>query len=184
MGKTILITGGIRSGKSSQAVKIAHSQEGKIAFIATAIPFDKEMKERVKQHQASRPQEWHLIEEGKEVASALSSLEKKYDIALIDCLGLFITNLLLDNLTAETIKKRVKLLVNTIKKTNLLTIIVSNEVGLGLIPDNKLGRDFCDLLGFTNQEIAKIADEVILMVSGIPTKIKNKREMIKKRNRQ
>jgi len=188
MKKFVLILGGARSGKSSYAVELAKrfsaSAKGrcasgarggkkKVVFIATATLPDREMEKRIKLHKASRPRHWKLIEEGKDVNSILSKLNSRYGIVLIDCLGLLISNLLASNLKDRDIEKRIKRLINSILRINFTTILVSNEVGSGIVPENHLARRFRDLLGLSNQMITKKADEVIFMQSGIPIKIKN-----------
>lgn len=175
MGKIIFILGGARCGKSSYAVNLAKRLSKKVAFIATATPLDKEMNERIKLHRLSRPKHWKIVEESRDVASAISQLKKRYEVILIDCLGLLITNLLVDGLNDKEIEKRTKLLNSSIPKLKSITIVVSNEVGSGIVPDNPLARRFRDLLGMANQNLAKKADQVILMQSGIPIIIKGER---------
>lgn len=170
--KFILILGGVRSGKSSYAIRLAKKFKNKVVFIATATSFDKEMGKRINLHKRSRPRQWKLIEEGKDISSILSKLKGKYEIVLIDCLGLLISNLLASNLKDKEIEKKIKKLINIILKVNLTTILVSNEVGSGIVPDNPLARRFRDIVGFANQQMARCADEVILMQSGIPMRIK------------
>ena len=173
MKKLILILGGARSGKSSYAVEMAKEFKKKVVFIATAACCDEEMAKRIALHKNSRPKQWGLIEEGKDVASILPGLKDKYEVVLIDCLGLLVSNLLADDLTDEEIEKRIKKLVEAIEKINVTTIIVSNEVGSGIVPMNALARRFRDLLGLSNQMIAKKADEVVFMRAGIPVIIKD-----------
>ena len=172
MRKLILILGGARSGKSRYAVKLAKRLKGRVAFIATTTSPDSEMRERIRLHKTARPRQWKLFEEGKDISLILSTLNGKYKIALIDCLGLLISNLLMNNLKDQQIETRINKLINTILKVDLTTILVSNEVGTGIVPENAIARRFRDLLGLSNQMIAEKADEVILMHSGIPVKIK------------
>lgn len=172
MRKLILILGGARSGKSRYAVKLAKKLKGQVAFIATAASLDREMKKRIKLHKASRPKTWKLVEEGRDVSLALSKLDDKYEIILIDCLGFWISNLLESNLKDKQIEIEIKKLISSIEKTNVNIILISNEVGAGIVPDNSLARRFRDLLGLANQMIAKKADQVILMQAGIPLNIK------------
>ena len=172
MKKFIFILGGARSGKSSYAAELAKRLRKKTVFIATATPSDNEMKERIKLHKIQRPRKWKLIEESMDLSSILSKLKDKYGVVLIDCLGLLISNLLASNLKDKKIEIRIKKLVNTILKTKCTTILVSNEVGSGIVPVTPLARRFRDLLGLANQMIAKKADEVIFIQSGIPMKIK------------
>ena len=175
MKKFIFILGGARCGKSSYAVKLAKSFTGKVVFIATAAPFDSEMKKRIKLHKAGRPRQWKLIEESKNISPILPKLKDKYEVILIDCLGLLISNLLASNLKDKEIERKVKKLISVISKINLTTILVSNETGGGIVPANPLARRFRDVLGLSNQMIAEKADEVIFMQSGIPITIKGEK---------
>jgi len=172
MKKFVFILGGARSGKSSYAVNRAKKLKKKVAFIATATSSDREMKERIKSHKASRPRQWKLIEEAKDVSLVLSKLKGKYEVVLIDCLGLLISNLLESGLENKAIERRIEKLINAILKVNFTTILVSNEVGNGLVPANPLARRFQNILGLANQMMAKKADEVIFMQSGIPVRLK------------
>lgn len=172
MKELILILGGARSGKSSFAVELAKKLSNRVVFIATAISLDEEMKNRIKTHKASRSRHWKLIEEGKNVASVLAKLKGKYEVVLIDCLGLLISNFLADNLKDKEIVIKIKKLISAILKLKFTIILVSNEVGSGIVPDNLLARRFRDLLGLANQMIAKKASQVILMLSGTPITIK------------
>ena len=172
MKKCILILGGARSGKSSHAVEIAKEFKKRVVFVATATSSDEEMAKRIELHQKSRPKHWKLVEEGKDVSVILSALMDKYEVVLIDCLGLLVSNLLADDLTDEEIEVRIRELIEGILNLDVTTIVVSNEVGSGIVPMNALARRFRDLLGLSNQLIARKADEVILMRAGIPVKIK------------
>ncbi len=172
MRKVILITGGAKSGKSSYAVKAAKQLGKRVCFIATAIPFDKEMKNRIRLHKVSRPKHWKLIEESKDPGGALEKLKGSCETVLIDCLGLLISNLLLEELTDKEINKKINQLIKTIDKHSFNIIMVSNEVGSGIVPDNPLARRFRDLIGSINQMIAKKAGTVVLMQSGIALTIK------------
>ena len=176
MGKIVFILGGARSGKSSYAIKLAKGLRKKTAFIATCVLHDSEMKKRIELHKKSRPRHWKLIEEGRNIGSCLANLKNEYEIILIDCLGLWISNLLSDNLTDRGIEKEIARLSKSISRLNVNILVVSNEVGGGIVPDNLLARRFRDLLGQANQTMAKIADEVIFMHSGIPLTIKGERK--------
>ena len=176
MTKFIFILGGARSGKSHYAIKLAKGLSRKVAYIATCTHLDKEMKERIKLHKNSRPRHWKVVEEGKEISSTLNKLKNRYDIVIIDCLGLFVSNLLSENLKDSQILIVLRNLAQCISKSEDLTILVSNEVGSGIVPENPLARRFRDLLGLANQTMAKNADEVIFMQSGIPIMIKGGRE--------
>ena len=172
MGKLIFITGGSRSGKSSLAVKLAQSIRKRKIFIATCIPEDDEMKRRVLLHRKNRPSSWRTIEQ-RDVLAPLLQKEVKADVVIIiDCLTLFVSSLLIKESKEDSIKDEVEKAVAIIKKGKATVIIVSNEVGSGLVPDNKLGRDFRDIVGTCNQIVAGGADKVTYMVSGIPLNIK------------
>ena len=172
MGRIVLILGGVRSGKSSYAIELAKRLEKRIAFIATCLPLDREMTKRIKLHKTSRPRQWKLFEEDKDISTILSKLNGKFEVVLIDCLGLLISNLLMSNLKDKEIERKIKKLIDTMLKINLTTILVSNEVGAGIVPDNALARRFRDMLGLANMMIAKKANKVIFMQSGIPITIK------------
>lgn len=172
MAKITFILGGARSGKSSYAVGLAKTLLGKTAFIATCISCDAEMKGRIEKHKVSRPRHWKLIEEGKNLSSVLSKITNKYKVVLIDCLGLWISNLLAEDLTDKKIEREIKNFTEVISKLKTNIILISNEVGNGIVPDNLLARRFRDLVGLANQIIVKKADEVIFMQSGIPLRIK------------
>jgi adenosylcobinamide kinase/adenosylcobinamide-phosphate guanylyltransferase len=173
MGKITFILGGARSGKSTFALKLAKKCKN-VAFIATCEALDEEMIERIRLHKESRPRHWQTFEESRDVAKKLEKIDNKFDCIVIDCLTLLVSNLLLDKFSAKKIEARIEGLLKDLKKKKAKAIIVSNEVGLGLVPHTKLGRDFRDIAGRINQVVAKDADEVYFMVSGIPAKIKGR----------
>ena len=174
MGKLILILGGVRSGKSSFAVekakKLSSGQSG-VVYVATASPLDEEMRRRIEKHRKRRPASWKTVEERKDTSKILAKLGKA-SIVIIDCLTILISNILLSGEREAKILKKIKEFFTTLKKRNLTALIVSNEVGMGIVPENRLGRSFRDIAGQTNQIVAKLADEVYLLEAGIPVKIK------------
>jgi len=172
MGKLIFITGGSRSGKSTLAVTLAQSMRKSKIFIATCIPEDSEMRRRVALHKKNRPFSWRTIEAKDNLTSVLKKESKSDIVIIIDCLTLFISSLLMRKARERKIKDETGKVVRIIKDGRATVIIVSNEVGAGLVPENKLCRDFRDIVGTCNQMVAGSADEVIYMVSGIPLKIK------------
>ena len=174
MNKITLIIGGARSGKSSYALRLAKKYK-KVAFIATCLGLDKEMRERIKLHKESRPKYWETFEEPKELAGLISKLNNGFDCILIDCLTLLVSNLILSQSTQEQIFKKIEELLLVLSKKKVKIILVSNEVGLGLVPVNKLGRDFRDVAGRVNQMVAKNAEEVFFIISGIALKIKGEK---------
>ena len=170
MGRLIFITGGARSGKSVFAQKLANGLSKKVTYIATAQARDKEMELRIKIHRRNRPSHWKTIEKEKDITEVLSRVAKKGEIILLDCLTLLISNLLLSG--RKDVLKKIGQLVSKIKEIKATVLIVSNEVGMGIVPDNKLARRFRDIEGRANQIVAQAADEVYLIVSGISMKIK------------
>lgn len=175
MSKFTFIFGGVRSGKSSHAVKIAKSTSENVVFIATASADDDEMKRKINAHKRSRPVRWALIEEGIDIDLAIKRIGIETDLVLIDCLGMFVTNLLMEKMSDSTIKKKINAVCSAINKANFDVIVVSNDVGSGLVPDNYLARRFRDLLGLANQSMAKNANKVIFMQVGIPVTIKGEK---------
>jgi adenosylcobinamide kinase/adenosylcobinamide-phosphate guanylyltransferase len=172
MAKIILIIGGARSGKSIYAQELASNLSKKIVYIATGEGLDGEMRKRIKKHKKLRKTEWKTIEEPRNIDKAVLNLKGRKILVLIDCLTLLTSNLLLEGLREREILRKIRDLLKTLKKKKFQAILVSNEVGLGIVPDNKLGRDFRDILGRVNQIAAQSAEKVYLMVSGLPVKVK------------
>lgn len=172
MSKITLILGGVRSGKSQLAIKMAKEKGKKVAFIATCRPLDREMKERIELHKKARPENWKTFEEPEDVGLLLEKIGNNFDVIILDCLTILVSNLLLKGLREKSIEQKIRKIMNA--KANL--IIVSNEVGLGIVPDNRLARDFRDIAGKINQVIVKKADKVFFMASGIPLRIKGGEE--------
>ena len=172
MAKIIFILGGARSGKSSYAIALAKKGRRKTAFIATCQALDKEMRGRIMLHQKTRPKDWHTFEEAYNVSGLVNKIGVKFEIIIIDCITLLVSNLMLKGLSADAIQKEISSILAALNKSKARVIIVSNEVGLGIVPRNKLARNFRDLAGQVNQIIASKADEVFFMAAGIPLKIK------------
>ncbi len=172
MGKIIFITGGVRSGKSKYAIELAKNRTSEVIFLATGLAKDEEMKKRIKEHKRSRPDRWRTIEETKNISSILLDIQPPCELVIIDCLTFFVSNLLLEGVNEEIILQEIKKIVDIMLQVNYTIIVVSNEVGGGIVPDNKLGRRFRDIIGLANQVIAKSAYQVYLIVSGIPIKLK------------
>jgi adenosyl cobinamide kinase/adenosyl cobinamide phosphate guanylyltransferase len=179
MARTILILGGARSGKSRFAQQLARRIGGdEVLFVATAAAGDAEMARRIKRHRADRPDRWHTLEQTADVGAAIAGAPLRHRVVIIDCLTLLVSNVLLacpDPLEADVAEDRIRAEV-----TSLLTacrgrpgtvIIVSGEVGQGLVPDNPLGRIFRDLAGMANQTVAAASDSTYLMVAGLPVDI-------------
>ncbi len=170
-----LILGGVRSGKSSYGQRLAASGE-RVLFVATAEAGDPEMKARIKAHQEARPPDWHTLEEPIDLVTALTPLLNRYDTVLLDCLTMWVSNLLLRG--SETAWARSDILLEARKLLDLYHngdaswIVVSNEVGLGVVPSTELGRIYSDKLGRVNQLVAAEADDVYFMAAGLPLQIK------------
>ena len=167
-----LITGGCRSGKSTHAIVIALASPGpRKFFIATAEALDDEMRARIAHHRRSRPAEFQTLEEPRRLGAVLESLDGRADVVVIDCVTLWISNLL-PELIDDKILAEVSTLGSILSKVSFSTVVVTDEVGWGVVPDNPVARRFRDLLGWTNQEIARVADEVVLMAAGCPLRLK------------
>ena len=180
-GKIIFIIGGARSGKSSFALNEASKIKGQKAYIATAEALDSEMKVRIERHKKDRGNNWDTYEEPLKIIDILSDIKTKYDVVVIDCLTLWLSNLVSRN---SDIIYEIEKFINALRITPayrtgrhyaLRIYIVSNEVGMGIVPDNEMAREFRDMTGVLNQKIAETADEVYLVTAGIPIKIKNKK---------
>ncbi|MBW2055166.1 MAG: bifunctional adenosylcobinamide kinase/adenosylcobinamide-phosphate guanylyltransferase [Deltaproteobacteria bacterium] len=172
MKKTILVIGGCRSGKSSHALNLANQIPGHKIFIATCMPHDKEMEERVLLHKKQRSRAWTTLEVPVRLSEEISKNSQKENVILVDCLTLWISNLILENNDQENIDGHIRKLVQSLEKSQCPIILVSNEVGTGIVPENRLARRFRDIAGFTNQRVAACADNVIWMVAGIPVGVK------------
>lgn len=173
----ILVTGGTRSGKSTLAERLAADFGGRVLYVATAEPGDDEMRLRIERHQAGRPPEWGTLTAPRDVVERLREVEGQWDTILFDCLTLYTTNLLLEK-EAESPDPEVVLAYDMQGLADYLaerwprSVVVTNEVGSGIVPAHRLSRLFRDLQGRVNQVFARKADEVYLCVSGIPLKIK------------
>lgn len=171
MAKIILVTGGQRSGKSTYAESLALSHSDSPVYIATAHIWDEEFRERVRKHQERRGPQWTNIEEEKH----LSIHDVGGRVVLIDCLTLWATNFFFeagDDAIVDDVLERIKLEFDAFTRQDAEFIFVTNEIGMGGTSSNAVQRRFTDLLGWFNQYVASKADEVTLMVSGIPVKIK------------
>jgi len=173
--KLIFITGGARSGKSAFALNLANSMGKRKCYLATAQALDSEMEERIARHKAERGNDWDCIEESLKVAEKIEELKGRYDVILLDCLTLWVSNLMHKSQRSVVRGQEVEeigQLVAVCKKSRTTVIVVSNEVGLGIVPDNQLAREFRDIAGMANQLFAKAADEAYFVVSGIPMRLK------------
>jgi adenosyl cobinamide kinase/adenosyl cobinamide phosphate guanylyltransferase len=169
----IFVTGGARSGKSDFAQGLAENIDGKRLFVATAQALDREMEDRIRKHQEKRGDRWDTLEEPISLGDALRSVGDTYEVILIDCLTLWVSNLLMS--FPEQAERRAEIIddfFSSIDSVRGTLIVTSNEVGQGIVPDNKIARIYRDKLGFLNQRMAKRADRVHVLFSGIPVTIK------------
>lgn len=172
-----LILGGVRSGKSRFAQQLATELGERVLFIATGVPMDEEMRRRIELHQKARPKTWRTLETPTGVAKAIGEHIKDADVVVLDCLTFLVSNLM-DNVheteELEALEKEITGELSELleQKKSASLIIVSNEVGMGVVPAYPLGRAYRDLLGRANQFIAQRADRVYLMIAGIPLELK------------
>ncbi len=185
MGKIILFTGGARSGKSTQAQLAAERRED-VAYIATAVCMDEEMRLRIQKHVESRPQAWTTYECPYEIVPSIR--HTRHSVYLLDCLTVYVTNLIfmqdigtedtetvspdVQEQTEERVMRYIEALLLEMREKDAEFIIVTNEVGMGVVPQTPLGRLFRDIAGRVNQRVADAAEEVYLTVCGIPVRIK------------
>lgn len=167
----ILVTGGARSGKSKYAEQRAEELGARRLYVATAEARDEEMTQRIAEHQRRRGNRWITVEEPVKLAETLMAWRGRTDCALIDCLTLWLSNLLIGR-DKKYVVEEIEALVKIMAPLDFHVIIVTNEVGWGIVPDNSLARQFRDLSGWANQQIAAAANEVVLTIAGIPTIVK------------
>jgi adenosylcobinamide kinase / adenosylcobinamide-phosphate guanylyltransferase len=173
VSKIILFTGGARSGKSTRAEQYAAQLGRPVLYLATAAAGDDEMRERIALHRHQRPTSWATCEEPTAVAATLTTLDTG-SVVLLDCLSLLVSNLLLahEPNAAAVVDAEIVSLIATAHARELTLIVVTNEVGMGIVPAYQLGRTYRDLLGRANQRIAAAAAEVYLLVCGIPVEVR------------
>jgi adenosylcobinamide kinase/adenosylcobinamide-phosphate guanylyltransferase len=174
-----LVLGGARSGKSDYAEKLAAELGRHILYIATAESRDEEMAARIEAHQKARPAQWQTLEAPRDIGAALTSIDFCPDALLLDCMTLLVSNIVLTMESAPldavetTVQTEIDAFISAHQKLDVPLIIVSNEVGLGLVPPYQLGRVYRDVLGRANQKMAAVADRVLLMVAGLPMTVKD-----------
>ncbi len=186
MGKIVLATGGARSGKSTFAEKYLQDRYRVVGYIATAIAFDDEMKLRIAKHQSQRPSHWKTYEAYKNLDILVKDIDLEAEACLLDCLTIMVTNWMMDanhidwnvpdpaavNQLQEEILDATLMLLETIKTLDLTVAFVTNELGMGIVPENPMARAFRDIAGRVNQLVAFHADEVYLLVCGLPMTLK------------
>ncbi|QTD56770.1 bifunctional adenosylcobinamide kinase/adenosylcobinamide-phosphate guanylyltransferase [Parasphingorhabdus cellanae] len=164
-----LVLGGTRSGKSSFAQRLAEQNGDKLVYIATAEAFDDEMTDRIARHQQDRGEQWHTVEETLDLATIITTHSAQKTTLLIDCLTIWLSNVMLAD---RNIATTVDGLAQSISNAPGPVILVSNEVGSGIVPESALGREFRDESGWMNQRIAAAADDVALITAGLPQWLK------------
>jgi adenosylcobinamide kinase/adenosylcobinamide-phosphate guanylyltransferase len=167
-----LILGGARSGKSRLAQKLA-ARHSSVVFVATGRPVDDEMRRKIERHKAERPSEWLTVEEQISLDKTVRDYAPRFRVLLVDCLTLYAANLLsTTNNDWEAVLPKVESFCSALREAKCSILLVSNEVGSGIVPEYPSGRAFRDLLGAINQQVAAIADNVVLMVAGLPLVLK------------
>jgi len=171
-GSVTLVLGGVRSGKSRYAQQLAE-QSRHVVFVATAKVTDEEMRMKIDRHREERPKEWVTVEEPLELPKVLADHGSDCDVMVVDCLTIFAANLLeAEGEDDKVIDRRIEELCDALRLSQCSVVLVSNEVGSGVVPPYPLGRRYRDLLGEINQRVARIADDVVLMVAGLPLALK------------
>ena len=178
MAEIILITGGARSGKSRYAQQLAESLSGRKLFVATCPVIDEEMRQRIERHRLDRQEAgWQTVEETVDLAQVLHD-NLYHQVVLIDCLTLWVNNLLYtdagNELSEDALAVKTRQLLEACAGRPGVVIMVTNEVGLGIVPENPLARRYRDLVGRCNQEVGAVADRLVMTTCGIPMTIKEK----------
>lgn len=168
-----LLLGGVRSGKSQYAQRLGE-RAGKVVFVATAHAADEEMRDKVERHRSSRPRHWQTVEEPLALAETIAHHAPTCDLIIIDCLTFFAANLL-D--AGGDQQKEIDALCFSLQSAGCSVVLVSNEVGSGVVPEYPSGRRFRDLLGEMNQRVARVASNVLLLVAGLPLVLKGQAEV-------
>jgi adenosylcobinamide kinase/adenosylcobinamide-phosphate guanylyltransferase len=171
MGRVVFVTGGTRSGKSAIALSRAGELPGRKAYVATAQAYDGEMAERIRMHKRERGPEWETYEEPVHLGMRVREVSANHEVIIIDCLTIWLSNLLCG---ADDVEREEGDLLDSLRAldSRVHLFIVSNEVGMGIVPENELARKFRDVAGKLNQQVAQIADEAFFVVAGLPMKIK------------
>mgnify|MGYP006301338997 CR=1 FL=1 len=185
MSKIILVTGGARSGKSSYGESMLKKLNGKKGYIATAVAFDQGMKDRIRKHKAMRPDDWETFELNYNISKHIEKISNRCDSIILDCITVFISNIFYkeninwDKITNEEIDileqkidNEIELIISKVRKHNINMVIVTNEIGSGIVPANKHTRVYRDIVGRINQKLAKLSDKAYACISGIPIELK------------
>jgi adenosylcobinamide kinase/adenosylcobinamide-phosphate guanylyltransferase len=170
--RVALILGGARSGKSRYGLGLAARLPSPRLFVATCEPRDPEMEARIAAHQRERGSDWVTMETPLKLVETLAGVQEGYGVILVDCLTMWVSNLLQADPATGSIQTAAERLIETLAKTATPTILISNEVGWGIVPDNPLAREFRDQAGWLHQRLAQVADLVVLVVAGMPLFVK------------
>lgn len=165
----LFVLGGARSGKSRYAQQRVEALGGRLAYVATAQALDAEMVDRIARHRADRDGRWHTVEAPVDLAAAITEASRQYDAILVDCLTLWLSNLMCADAAIDSAFDE---LAEAIRSCPCPLTLIANEVGLGIVPDNALARKFRDEAGRLNQRIAAVADEVVFVAAGLPLRMK------------
>jgi adenosylcobinamide kinase / adenosylcobinamide-phosphate guanylyltransferase len=177
-GSVTLVLGGARSGKSRYAQQLAE-QSRYVVFVATAKASDEEMRLKIERHREDRPREWRTIEEPLDLPKVLAENAPGSDVIVVDCLTIFAANLLeVEGEDGDSMERRVEALCEALQTAQCNVVLVSNEVGSGVVPEYAVGCRYRDLLGEINQKVARVADDVVLMVAGLPLALKGHVEVM------
>lgn len=169
----MLVLGGARSGKSSFALELCTKIKGNRFFLATAQAFDNEMEDRITRHQEERGKEWTTVEENIDIARKITELDRDDSVILVDCLTLWLSNLYMKyESDTDKVYNEIDRLANALSEIKGRAVLVSNEVGMGIVPENKLAREYRDASGFMNRRIGEKADKVVITFSGFPMVLK------------
>lgn len=178
-GRLIFLLGGARSGKSRYAETWAREQGGNVLFVATAQAFDDEMRERIARHRQERPAGWTTVEAPRQTGAAIQAALAGHDTVLVDCITLLASNVLLalpEDVAQDAVNRAVLAEIDALLAVQAASaatwLVVSNEVGMGVVPPTRLGRFYRDALGYANQRLAQAADEVLLLVAGLAWRLK------------
>ncbi len=166
-----LVLGGVRCGKSRYAEDLATTHSGPVAVIVTAAAGDEEMADRIAAHRARRPKHWRVLEEPVALGHAIFELARPGSVLIIDCLTLWLTNILMQS-DAKLLQQESDTLLDAVRSATGSVILVSNEVGSGIVPINELSRRFTDAAGSLHQRLAQACDQVVWMLAGIPLTVK------------
>lgn len=185
MGRLTLVTGGARSGKSTFAEKLVATYGDNICYIATSIPFDEGMIDRIKKHKEQRPSDWDTLEAYEDIHLHIAKRTGNYDAYILDCITLLVTNLMFKDMPdydtldfdgiegiERMIAEQIDLMVQAMRLADDNVVLVTNEVGLGIVPENKIARVYRDIAGRVNQQLGNLCDDVYLVVCGQAMHIK------------